>query len=91
MLVAKGMVRVFIPDISHKAKIYQYLKTLQGTAILVCFGYTKLRSRYYLNLGVKISHILLMLWGGKIINNNITENHPEVWKIKQEVLRTGID
>ena len=91
VLVAKGTVRAFVPDILREAKIYQYLEALQGTAVPICFGHIGLRHRYYLDLGVKISHMLLLSWGGETIDGEITESHCEVRKTVQEVLKAGID
>ena len=91
VLVAKGTVRAFVPDMLYEAQVYRCLETLQGTAIPVCFGYIRLRSRYYLTLGVKIRHMLLMSWGGEMIDDKITEDHYEVQKTVQEVLQAGIN
>ena len=91
VLVAKGTVRAFAPDMLHEAQVYRCLETLQGTVIPVCFGYIRLRSRYYLTLGVKIRHMLLMSWGGEMIDDKIAEDHYEVQKTVQEVLQAGIN
>ncbi|MCJ1241482.1 hypothetical protein MMC14_009487, partial [Varicellaria rhodocarpa] len=91
VLVAKGTVRAFVPDMLYEAQVYRCLETLQGTAIPVCFGYIRLRSRYYLTLGVKIRHMLLMSWGGEMIDDKIAEDHYEVQKTVQEVLQAGIN
>ena len=91
VLVAKGTVRAFVPDMTHEAKIYQHLKAIQGTAVPMCFGYIRLKHRYYLDLGVKISHLLLLSWGGEMVDGEITESHREVRKTVQEVSRAGID
>ena len=91
VLVAKGTVRAFVPNMSYEAKIYQHLEALQGTAVPICFGYVRLKHRYYLDLGVKIGHMLLLSWGGEMIDGEITESHCEVRKTVQAVLRAGID
>ncbi|MCJ1240912.1 hypothetical protein MMC14_008916 [Varicellaria rhodocarpa] len=91
VLVAKGTVRAFVPDMLYEAQVYRCLETLQGTAIPVCFGYIRLRSRYYLTLGVKIRHMLLMSWGGEMIDDKMAEDHYEIQKTVQEVLQAGIN
>ena len=91
VLVAKGTVKAFVPDMSHEAKVYRHLESLQGVAIPICFGHVRLRHRYYLDLGVKISHMLLLSWGGKTIGGEVTESHREARKTVQEVLKAGID
>ena len=91
VLVAKGTVRAFVSDMSYEASIYEHLQALQGTAIPICFGRFKLRHRYYLDLGVKISYMLLLSWSGEMISGEITESHYEVRKTVQEVLNAGIN
>ena len=91
IFVAKGTVRAFVPDMSHEAKVYRHLKLLQGKAIPVCFGYIRLKRRYYLDFGVKICHMLLLSWGGKEIDNGMTDKNRETQKTVWEVLKAGID
>ena len=71
--------------------MYRILETLQGTAIPVCFGCFRLKSRYYLTLGVKICYMLLMSWGGERIDDKMAEDRREIRKTVDEVLTAGID
>ena len=68
--MAKGTVKALVSDISYEVKTYQHLQTLQGTAIPICFAYVILRHGYHLDLGVKISHMLLLSWGGETISKD---------------------
>ena len=95
VFVAKGTVKVFIPDILHEGKIYRQLERLQGTAIPVCLGNIDLEYKYYLDAGVRIKHMLLMSWGGETIyhieeqGKAIKEDTPEF--IRKETERTVVE
>jgi hypothetical protein len=96
VFVGKGTVQAFVPDLRHEGKVYRQLEDLQGTAILVCLGDIDLVEWYYLDVGVRILHMLLMSWGGDLADEDeAVKNTPELPKwIQQtvaEVRRAGID
>ncbi len=72
VFVGKGTVQAFVPDLRHEGEIYQQITKLQGVLVPVYLGSIDLAEWYYLNLGVRILHMLLMSWGGKIL----TSPHP---------------
>jgi hypothetical protein len=90
VFVAKGTVRAFLLSMSHEANMYEHLESLQGTTIPVCFGFIKLKDYYYLDLHVKIRYMLLMSWGGEIIDEDL-EDCPAVWKAIRAVRKAGVD
>ena len=62
--VAKGTVKAFVPDIVHEANVYDRLLSLQGSSVPVCLGNMDLQTTYFLDVGVKIIHMMFMAWGG---------------------------
>ena len=89
VFVGKGTVRAFVPDLLHEGRVYQQLKDLQGTAVPVYLGNVDLVDCYYLDVGVRILHMLLMSWGGETIAETVSQN--EVQRTVREVRRAGID
>lgn len=89
VFVGKGTVRAFIPTLLHEGKMYQRLETLQGAAIPVYLGNINLRRSYYLDLDVKIKHMLLLSYGGKMIDDDTSQT--EVWRTVGEVKGLGVD
>jgi len=65
--VGKGTRDVFVPDLIHEGRIYDRLKSIQGKLIPVYLGNIDL-DRPWLDLGVRIIHILLMSWGGERVD-----------------------
>ncbi len=62
--VGKGTRDVFVPDLEHEGRMYGRLKTMQGKMIPVYLRNIDL-NRPWLDLGVRIIHMLLMSWGGR--------------------------
>lgn len=58
---------VFVPDLMHEDRMYNRLKSIQGKLIPVYLGNIDLY-RPWLDLGVRILHMLLKSWGGERIN-----------------------
>ena len=71
--VAKGTVEAFVDDLRHKGDIYYRLRSLQGSAVPVCLSNLDLKRTYFLDVGVKIIHMLLMSWEETAYTN---EHHP---------------
>ncbi|MCJ1449402.1 MAG: hypothetical protein MMC23_009922, partial [Stictis urceolatum] len=69
VLVAKGMLHSAFSYMLHEIEMYRYLEPLQGDYIPVCLGHFCLRHRFYLDLGVKIKYMMLMAWGGQMVEN----------------------
>ena len=69
VLVAKGMLHGAFSYMLHEIEMYRYLEPLQGDYIPVCLGHFCLRHRFYLDLGVKIKYMMLMAWGGQMVEN----------------------
>ena len=96
VLVGKGTVQAFVPDLLHEGKIYRRLAKLQGTAVPVYLGNIDLKEWYYLDPGVRILHMLLMSWGGGLADEDeAMRNTPALRKGIQrttaEVREAGID
>ncbi|TAQ86187.1 hypothetical protein B7494_g5489 [Chlorociboria aeruginascens] len=63
--VAKGTVLAFIQDLEHEAQVYHHLTNVQGELIPIYLGNISLVRPYFLDIGVRIVHMLLMSWGGE--------------------------
>ncbi|KAK2625378.1 hypothetical protein QTJ16_005747 [Diplocarpon rosae] len=63
--VAKGTVMAFEAQLKHEGSVYQYLDEVQGELIPVYLGNISLVRPYFLDIGVRIIHMLLMSWGGE--------------------------
>jgi hypothetical protein len=74
--VGKGTVEAFVPDLRHEGKMYDRLADLQGSAIPVCLGNMDLDRTYYLDVGVRIIHILYMAWGGESLYHHTSPVSP---------------
>ena len=73
VFVKQGTVPAFMPDLFHEEYIYERLKALQGTRIPVSLGNIRLNKMYYLDLRIRISHMLLLSWANmSIIENGVT-------------------
>ena len=74
VFVRKGTVPAFMPDLFHEEYIYERLKALQGTTIPVWLGNISVNKMYYLDLRIRISHMLLLSWASTpIIENEVTK------------------
>ena len=78
--VAKGTVPAFVVDLRHEGRMYDRLESLQGSAVPVCLGNMDLKRTYFLDVGVKIVHMMFMAWGG----NNLYEYTPSVSSARLE-------
>lgn len=63
--VAKGTVPAFEPKLKHESLVYRCLNRLQGGIIPVYLGNISLTYPYFLDVEVKIVHMLLMSWAGE--------------------------
>jgi signal recognition particle subunit SEC65 len=63
--VAKGTVTAFEAKVKHEGLVYQHLDEVQGELIPVYLGNISLVCPYFLDLGVRIVHMLLMSWAGE--------------------------
>lgn len=91
IFLAKGTVKAFVPDLKHEGEVYGFLESLQGKVVPVCLGSTKLKYRYYLTVGVKISYMLFLAWGGNEIPADKSTRDPDVRKTILAVRQAGID
>ena len=84
--VAKGTVEAFVVDLRHEGSIYDWLQSLQGSAIPVYLGNIDLERTYFLDVGVKIIHMMFMSWGG----HNLYEQTPSAppARLEQEKQRS---
>ena len=62
--VAKGSEKHNLEHLRNERQIYQQLWALQGTHVPVCLGKLALRRVYHYG-GARLSHLLLMSWGGQ--------------------------
>lgn len=67
IFVGKGTVKIFIQDLRHEGKIYERLVAMHGLVVPVCLGNIDLARTYYLDIGVRIIHMLFMVWGGECL------------------------
>ena len=63
--VAKGTVTAFRADLKHEGLVYRHLSEVQGELIPVYLGNISLVRPYFLDVGVRIVHMLLMSWAGE--------------------------
>jgi hypothetical protein len=63
--VAKEPVRAFKANLKHEGLVYRHLTEVQGEIIPVYLGNFSLTYPYFLDVGVKIVHMLLMSWAGQ--------------------------
>jgi hypothetical protein len=70
VFVGKGTVDAFVLDLRHEGQIYKLLKRVQGSATPVCLGNIDLKRPYYLDVGVRIIHMLLLSWGGTTLEDS---------------------
>ncbi|MCJ1402238.1 hypothetical protein MMC11_005458 [Xylographa trunciseda] len=95
VFVGKGTVYAFVPDLLHEGRVYHQLEAIQGTAVPVCLGNIDLLQMYYLDLGVRISHMILMSWGGTTTDKSDVKEtsglQAEIQRTVAEVQREGID
>jgi hypothetical protein len=59
--VAKGTITAFKAKLEHESLVYRHLDEVQGELILVYLGNISLVRPYFLDVRVRIVHILLML------------------------------
>jgi hypothetical protein len=63
--VAKGTVTAFKAKLKHEGLVYRHLDEAQGELIPVYLGNISLVRPYFLDIGVRIIHMLLMSWAGE--------------------------
>ena len=63
--IAKGTVTAFEAKLKHEGLVYRYLDEVQGDLIPVYLGNISLLRPYFLDVGVRIVHMLLMSWAGE--------------------------
>ncbi|KAH7364889.1 hypothetical protein BKA65DRAFT_145816 [Rhexocercosporidium sp. MPI-PUGE-AT-0058] len=63
--VAKGTVTAFEAKLKHEGLVYRHLDEVQGELVPVYLGNISLVRPYFLDVGVRIVHMLFMSWGGE--------------------------
>jgi len=63
--VAKGTVTAFKAKLKHEGLVYRQLDKVQGELIPVYLGNISLVRPYFLDVGVRIVHMLLLSWAGE--------------------------
>ncbi|KAH8799418.1 hypothetical protein F5884DRAFT_758446 [Xylogone sp. PMI_703] len=63
--VAKGTVTAFKAKLKHEGLVYRHLDEVQGELIPIYLGNISLIRPYFLDVGVRIIHMLLMSWAGE--------------------------
>jgi len=58
-------VRSFKAKLKHDGLVYQHLNEVQGQLVSVYLGNTSLACPYFLDVGVRIVHMLLMSYAGE--------------------------
>lgn len=62
--VAKGSEKHNLEHLRNERRTYRLLQAVQGTHIPVCLGLLELKHVYHYS-GARLSHLLLMSWGGR--------------------------
>ncbi|KAH8730664.1 hypothetical protein GQ44DRAFT_746597 [Phaeosphaeriaceae sp. PMI808] len=70
--VAKGTVAAFEAKLKHEELVYEHLDKVQGKLVPVCPGSISLVRPYFLDIGVRIVHMLLLPWAGEQAGKNLT-------------------
>lgn len=96
VFVGKGTVQAFVPDLRHEGDMYLRLAKLQGAVVPVYLGNIDLTEWYYLDVGVRILHMLLMSWGGNLADEDesmkdSSELQKEIKRTVTDVRRAGVD
>ncbi|KAH6640661.1 hypothetical protein F5144DRAFT_618382 [Chaetomium tenue] len=65
--VAKGTNRKSIEHLRQEARIYERLRTLQGSDIPVFLGRLHLRQPYDYDYGMQVVYMLFLSWGGECV------------------------
>jgi hypothetical protein len=84
VFVGKGIVKAFVPDLKHEGQIHQRLERIQGKAVPVFLGNINLLEWYYLDVGVRIMHMILMSWGGEVAgeDESVRGSQSLQWEIR---------
>ena len=90
-LISKGTVPQLVVDLEHEERIYSKLKTLQGSIVPVCLGFLNLSVPYYYDIGVEITGLLLLSWGGGPLPDEIQAAIKEDEWWNHESVKTSID
>jgi hypothetical protein len=81
--VGKGTVQAFVPDLLHEGKMYGLLTHAQGSTVPVYLGNMDLERTYYLDVGVRIVHMLYMAWGGEHADDHTPPIPPATLEYEQ--------
>ncbi|KAH6698225.1 hypothetical protein BKA61DRAFT_583388 [Leptodontidium sp. MPI-SDFR-AT-0119] len=71
--VAKGTVTAFKAKLKHEGLVYRHLDEVQGELIPVYLGNISLVRPYFLDVGVRIVHMLLMSWAGEQARKDLVQ------------------
>ena len=63
--VIKGTMTAFIAKLKHEGLVYRHLDKVQGELILVYLRNISLVRPYFLDVRVRIVHMLLISWAGE--------------------------
>jgi hypothetical protein len=69
--VAKGTVTAFEAKLKHEGLVYEHLDKVQGKLIPVYLGNISLVRPYFLDVRVRIVHMLLMSWAGEQVGKDL--------------------
>ena len=89
--VGKATREVYILALQYEGKIYDRLKSLQGTRVPVYLGNIDLK-RLWHNLHVRLIHMLLISWGGKRADKFKGKEtlQTEICQFEDEIERLGV-
>ncbi|ESZ91843.1 kinase domain-containing protein [Sclerotinia borealis F-4128] len=93
--VAKGTVEAFVPHLLHEGQIYQQMSKIQGLVVPVYLGNLSLSNPYFLDVGMRIVHMMLMSWAGEIAEHDLISSmgkklHEETKRAFAEIQKLGI-
>jgi serine/threonine protein kinase len=69
--VAKGTVEAFRKKLRHEADVYRHLHKVQGQLVPVYLGSVSLKRPYFLDVGVRIVHMLMMSGVGEKVEHDL--------------------
>ncbi|KAI9731009.1 MAG: hypothetical protein M1834_005470 [Cirrosporium novae-zelandiae] len=94
MFVGKGTRDRFLYDAHREVGAYRRLEKIQGLAVPVCLGGIDLITCYSLAAGVEITYMLLMAWGGEMVDDvpglSRPIKHKELERSIHDVRRLGV-
>jgi hypothetical protein len=90
-VVGKGTTSRLWKEVSRETEIYQVLQKEQGSTVPVFLGTIDLKKGYWLHGAGEIRHMLLMAWGGEVLEKTqrLALRH-EISRSKEKISKLGV-